>query len=60
MNRKTASLIALACFFVSCLPAISLAQTQPGARTTARTLQTLVDEAARKTLDKFADKKLEE
>lgn len=54
MNRKTTSLfaIALGAFFFA-VPAA--AQSEP-----ARSLQSLVDEAARKTLTRFADKKLEE
>ena len=60
MNRKTTSLLAVACFIVSAFLSPALAQTQPSAKTPARTLQSLVDEAARKTLEKFADKKLDE
>ncbi len=60
MNQKTISLLLIACLLVSASLAPALAQTQPGAKANARTLQSLVDEAARKTLEKFADKKLEE
>jgi len=57
MKRKTSTLLAIACLlvFVS-----ASANRPPAARTSARNLQTLVDEAARKTLAKFAAKKLEE
>jgi beta-lactamase class A len=60
MNRKTTTFLAVACFFVSALLPPVLAETQPVGKTSARTLQSLVDEAARKTLEKFADKKLED
>ena len=55
MNRKTKSLLVAACLIVSgpLLPA--LAKTQPSGKPLARTLQSLVNEAARKTLEKFAD-----
>ncbi|MGH9874941.1 MAG: serine hydrolase [Pyrinomonadaceae bacterium] len=58
MNRKTNVLLLLACLLVSA--ALAPAQTQSGANATTRTLQSLVDEAAKKTLEKFADKKLDE
>jgi beta-lactamase class A len=60
MNRTTISLLAATCFIVSTFLSPALAQTQPSAKASARTLQSLVDEAARKTLEKFADKKLDE
>jgi len=60
MNRKITSFLAVACFFVSALLPAVLAKTQPVTKTSARTLQSLVDEAASKTLEKFADKKLED
>jgi len=60
MNRKTTSLLASACLIVVASLSPALAKTAPTAKTPARTLQSLVDEAARKTLEKFADKKLEE
>jgi beta-lactamase class A len=60
MNLKITSFLAVACFFVSALLPRVLAETQPIAKTSARTLQSLVDEAASKTLEKFADKKLED
>jgi beta-lactamase class A len=52
-NKKTGGLL----FVVLCdfFAAAALGQTPP-----PRTLQSLVDEAARQTLEKFADKKLEE
>lgn len=66
MNRKITKLLAVVCLAavvcagVSILSSPALAQTQSDAKISARTLQSLVDEAARKTLSKFADKKLEE
>jgi len=60
MNRKTISLFPIVCLLVSATLAPTLAQTQSGSNASVRTLQTLVDEAARTTLAKFADKKLEE
>lgn len=60
MNRKTIRLLAICCFLVSGSLSPAVAQTLPAAKTPARSLQSLVDEAARKTLEKFADKKLEE
>ena len=59
MNRQTTTLFTISCLFVSALMAPAFAQTQPSAKTTARTLQSLVDEAAQKTLENFADKKLQ-
>ena len=66
MNKKTTNLLApvylacLVCFGVFSLLLPAAAQTQPDVKTRARTLQSLVDEAASKTLRKFADKKLAE
>jgi beta-lactamase class A len=60
MNRKTISLFSIVCLLVSASLVPGLAKTQPGRKTSMRTLQSLVDEAARTTLGKFADKKLEE
>ena len=60
MNRKTTSLLPIACFLVTALLSPALAQNQGVATTPARTLQSLVDAAAKKTLEKFADKKLED
>jgi beta-lactamase class A len=53
MNRKTACLIAAACLLV----ALSLTA---GFSQTPRSLQSLVDDAAKTTLQRFADKKLED
>jgi beta-lactamase class A len=60
MNRKTISFFPIVCLLVSVSLAPGLGQTQSGAKASMRTLQSLVDEAARTTLEKFADKKLEE
>lgn len=68
MNQKTNSLLVvtplLVLAFLTSAPAKTelhaQAQSQTPAKTTASTLQSLVDEAAQKTLAKFADKKLEE
>ena len=57
MNRKTTSLLAIVCLLV---PASTLVGVPSAAKTPERTLQSLVDEAARRTLEKFADKKLDE
>lgn len=48
------------CLLASISIAPSFAQTKPVEKSQGRTLQSLVDEAARRTLEKFADKKLEE
>jgi beta-lactamase class A len=56
MNRKTASLFAAACLFASVLLSTAFSQTTQS----PRSLQSLVDEAAKTTLRKFADKKLQE
>jgi beta-lactamase class A len=53
MSRKNVSLLAAACLMV----VLSLTT---GFSQTPRTLQSLVDEAAKTTLQKFADKKLED
>jgi beta-lactamase class A len=60
MNRKIIDLLVLVCFSVCVLSSTTFAQTRSDSKTSARTLQSLVDEAARTTLAKFADKKLEE
>ncbi len=60
MNRKTTRLFLAAGLSVFTLLSPAVAQTQPAAKVAPRTLQSLVDEAARKTLEKFADKKLDE
>lgn len=57
MNQKAKSALA-ACGLVVALLATTLAQTEPLA--SDRSLQSVVDEAARQTLAKFAGKKLEE
>ncbi|HEV7472652.1 MAG TPA: serine hydrolase [Pyrinomonadaceae bacterium] len=59
MNQKTISNLAAAfVVFILLLPGQAMSQTI--AKTPARSLQSLVDDAARQTLAKFADKKLEE
>ncbi len=60
MKRRTAKVFAAACVIVSVLMTTALSQTSSGSPAAARTLQSLVDDAAKTTLDKFADKKLEE
>jgi len=60
MNKRTTSAIAVASFIVVTLLSSDQAMPQVTAKTPALSLQSLVDEAARKTLEKFADKKLEE
>lgn len=57
MKLKTIALLIVACLLVS---VSAIAQTQSSAKVATQTLQSLVDEAARKTIEKFADKKLEE
>src|SRR6185295_16544686 len=59
MNRKTLSLLAIACSLFCVSITTSRAQAESGGKQPTRTLQSLVDEAARKTLEKFADKKLD-
>jgi beta-lactamase class A len=60
MNRKIHGLLVMSCLLVAGALVPALAQTQFGTKATTRTLQFLVDEAARKTLERFADKKLDE
>ena len=60
MNRKTNSALVIASFVVTALLWPAQAMPQTSAKTPVRSLQSLVDEAARKTLERFADKKLEE
>ena len=60
MKRKNTRLLPIACLFISVSLSPAWAQTQPAAKTSVPGLQSLVDEAARKTLEKFADKKLDE
>jgi beta-lactamase class A len=56
MKRNTARLLAAACLLFGISLTTGFSQTPPS----PRTLQSLVDEAAKTTLAKFADKKLEE
>lgn len=60
MKQKFKHLLIAACFVVSIFLVPALAQNQSGANAPARTLQSLVDEAAKTTLEKFAEKKLTE
>lgn len=61
MNQKTINLPVAALLLLSvCLLTNAQSPTESPAKAQVRTLQSLVDEAARKTLEKFADKKLEE
>src|SRR2546421_9161031 len=56
MNRKTVSSFVAACLFAS----VTLPSTFSQTTQSPRTLQSLVDEAAKTALQKFADNKLEE
>lgn len=56
MNRKTVSFFVAACLFASLFLPAAFSQ----ATHSTSTLQSLVDEAAKTTLKKFADKKLDE
>src|SRR3989440_1804330 len=56
MNRKTVSIFVAACLFAS----VTLPSTFSQTTQSPRTLQSLVDEAAKTTLQKFADKKLDQ
>ena len=58
MKLKVIHFFGTLCLFASILLAPSFAQTQPADK--SQGLQSLVDHAARTTLEKFADKKLEE
>src|SRR4026209_1587521 len=60
MKLKVIHLFGTLCLFASISITPSFAQTQPVEKSSGRTLQSLVDETARATLEKFADKKLEE
>jgi beta-lactamase class A len=60
MNMKTTRAPGVAAFVVIALLSCGQAMSQVTAKTPERSLQSLVDEAARKTLEKFAEKKLEE
>ena len=57
MNQKINRLLLICCFLFSA--AISPALAQTGAATTPKTLQSLVDQAAKETLEQFAGKKLD-
>lgn len=59
MKSKTTRRLA-ACVALSVLLSAASAKGQSGSSVAKRSLQSLVDEAARKTLEKFADKKLED
>jgi hypothetical protein len=58
MKPRIDVLLLSACFLYAALSSAS-AQTQPDTRASERTLQSLVDEAAKKTLEQFAGKKLD-
>jgi beta-lactamase class A len=60
MELKVIHFFGTLCLFTSIALAPSFAQNQPAEKSQGRTLQALVDEAARTTIEKFADKKLEE
>jgi beta-lactamase class A len=60
MKLKVIHFCGTLCLLASISIAPSFAQTQPVKESQGQTLQSLVDEAARTTLEKFADKKLEE
>jgi beta-lactamase class A len=60
MKLKITSLFAVVFLTLSSLASPARTQAKSDSKPAARTLQSLVDEAARKTLEKFADKKLEE
>ena len=58
MKPKLVCWCVVTCVIAFCLVPPTPAQTSPNSRPTVRSLQSLVDEAARTTLDKFADRKL--
>ena len=60
MNRKLLRLVPMVCLIVAGATSSAISQAQPTTETASRSLQSLVDEAAAKTLEKFADKKLDE
>jgi hypothetical protein len=60
MNKKTTSLVVTLLLLVSVILPAARARTSRGVKDQTLTLQSLVDAAARKALEKFADKKLEE
>ncbi len=59
MNQKTASFFIAIALLVAVVLPTTHARTSPGVKAQTHTLQSLVDEAARKALEKFAEKKLE-
>jgi hypothetical protein len=60
MNRKTTSALVVASLVVAALLWPAQVMPQTSAKNPTSSLQSLVDEAARKTLERFAAKKLEE
>ncbi len=60
MKRINRKVFAATCVIVSVLTPAFFSQTSPGPPTPSRTLQSLVDDAAKTTLNKFENKKLEE
>lgn len=60
MSRTTTKLFAAVCVVISVSLPTALAQKPSDPKAPSPTLQSLVDEAAKTTLEKFADKKLEE
>src|SRR6185295_19076955 len=60
MKLKVIHLFGTLCLFVSISILPCFAQTRVVEKSQGQTLQALVDQAARTTLEKFADKKLEE
>jgi len=60
INRKTNGLLVIGSLLIAAALTPGLAQTQSSVKGAAGTLQSLVDVAARKTLETFADKKLDE
>jgi beta-lactamase class A len=60
MNKKTTSPLVVASVIVVALLSSGHTMGQATAKTPAPSLQSLVDEAAQKTLEKFAEKKLQE
>ena len=59
MMNRTITLLVITFLLVSASVWPAFAQTESNTKSTTRSLQSVVDEAARKTLEKFADKKLE-
>lgn len=60
MNRKITSLLAAACFVISIAAAHAPAQMRSEEKVSAGSLQALVNDAAKTTVEKFAAQKLEE